>query len=50
MCAAQALANRLIDAKSTVVITANGVMRGPKPVGLYSILDVASASTTAPAT
>ena len=28
---AEALAGRLIDAKSTVVITANGVMRGTKP-------------------
>jgi acyl-coenzyme A synthetase/AMP-(fatty) acid ligase len=28
---AEALAGRLIDSKSTVVITANGVMRGTKP-------------------
>jgi len=39
---AEALAGRLIDAQSTVVITANGVMRGPKPIALYDIVQAAS--------
>ena len=40
---AEALANRLIDAQSTVVVTANGVMRGKKPIALFDI--VAKATT-----
>ena len=39
---AEALAGRLIDAQSNVVITANGVMRGAKPIGLFDIVDAAS--------
>jgi len=35
---AEALAGRLIDAQSTVVVTANGVMRGAKPIALYDIV------------
>jgi len=40
---AEALASRLVDAQSTVVITADGVMRGTKPVKLY---DTVKASAT----
>lgn len=39
---AEALAGRLIDAQSNVIITANGVMRGPKPIGLYDIVKAAT--------
>lgn len=39
---AEALAGRLIDAKSTVVLTANGVMRGAKPIGLFDIVNNAA--------
>jgi len=39
---AEALAGRLIDSKSTVVITANGVMRGTKPIALFGIVDAAA--------
>merc|ERR1719199_288760 len=35
---AEALAGRLVDAKSTVVVTANGVMRGAKPIKLFDIV------------
>ena len=35
---AEALASRLTDAKSTVVLTANGVMRGAKPIKLFDIV------------
>lgn len=38
---AQNLALRIIDAKSTVVVTADGVMRGDKPVPLKSTVDEA---------
>lgn len=36
-----ALAGRLLDAKSKLLITADGVMRGPKPVQLKAIADKA---------
>lgn len=39
---AEALASRIVDAKSPVVITANGVMRGAKPIGLFDIVNSAS--------
>jgi len=39
---AEALASRLLDAQSTVVITADGVMRGAKPINLYGIVEAAS--------
>jgi len=39
---AEALSSRLLDAQSTVVITADGVMRGAKPIDLYSIVEAAS--------
>jgi acetyl-CoA synthetase len=39
---AEALAGRLLDSQSTVVITADGVMRGAKPIKLYSIVDAAA--------
>merc|ERR1719230_1950874 len=35
---AEALSNRLIDAKSTVVVAANGVMRGGKSIDLFKIV------------
>merc|ERR1719210_1846414 len=35
---AEALAGRLIDGQCKVIITGNGVMRGPKPIGLYDIV------------
>ena len=38
---AEALANRIVDADSSVVVTANGVMRGKKPIGLYDIVNKA---------
>ena len=38
---AEALAGRLIDAQSSVVLTADGVMRGTKPVKLYDIVAAA---------
>jgi len=38
---ADALAGRIVDAESKVVITADGVMRGAKPVQLKSITDKA---------
>jgi len=38
---ADALAGRIEDAQSAVVITADGVMRGPKPIGLKAITDKA---------
>ena len=34
--------SQLIDAKSTVVLTANGVMRGAKPIGLFDIVNNAA--------
>ena len=40
---AEALANRLVDAQSTVVITADGVMRGTKPVKLFETVAAAAA-------
>jgi len=39
---AEALAGRLQDAESTVVITANGVMRGTKPIELYDTVKKAA--------
>jgi acetyl-CoA synthetase len=39
---AEALAGRLLDAQSTVVVTANGVMRGKKPIPLYDIVNKAA--------
>eukprot|EP00439_Symbiodinium_sp_Y106_P014581 s962_g2.t1 len=38
---AESLAGRLVDAQSSVVITADGVMRGAKPVQLKAITDKA---------
>ena len=38
---AEALANRIVDADSSVVVTANGVMRGKKPIALYDIVNKA---------
>ena len=38
---AEALANRIVDADSSVVVTANGVMRGKKPIGLNDIVNKA---------
>ena len=38
---AEALSGRLIDAQSTVVVTANGVMRGQKPIPLFEIVNEA---------
>jgi len=38
-----ALGGRIVDAQSTVVITSDGVMRGPKPVQLKDITDKACA-------
>eukprot|EP00971_Amphidinium_carterae_P345413 6486358-Amphidinium_carterae.1 len=38
---ADALAGRIVDAKSAVVVTADGVMRGPKPIQLKAITDKA---------
>eukprot|EP00931_Biecheleriopsis_adriatica_P007202 TRINITY_DN10850_c0_g1_i1.p1 TRINITY_DN10850_c0_g1~~TRINITY_DN10850_c0_g1_i1.p1 ORF type:complete len:678 (+),score=172.81 TRINITY_DN10850_c0_g1_i1:71-2104(+) len=38
---ADALAGRIVDAQSKVVITADGVMRGPKPIQLKDITDKA---------
>eukprot|EP00049_Salpingoeca_infusionum_P019408 m.361734 g.361734 ORF g.361734 m.361734 type:complete len:677 (+) comp19851_c0_seq1:405-2435(+) len=40
---AEALANRILDAKSNVVFTADGVFRGPKFIGLKAITDDALA-------
>merc|ERR1719326_1051108 len=40
---AVALASRLQDSNSTVVLTANGVMRGGKPINLFDIVDNAAA-------
>ena len=39
---AEALSGRLIDAQSTVILTANGVMRGKKPIPLYEIVNAAA--------
>eukprot|EP01059_Diplonema_ambulator_P029570 TRINITY_DN4915_c0_g1_i1.p1 TRINITY_DN4915_c0_g1~~TRINITY_DN4915_c0_g1_i1.p1 ORF type:complete len:661 (+),score=273.58 TRINITY_DN4915_c0_g1_i1:50-2032(+) len=39
--AADALASRLVDAHTNVVITADGVMRGPKKIELKSVADAA---------
>ncbi|KAL1529848.1 hypothetical protein AB1Y20_000779 [Prymnesium parvum] len=39
---AEALSGRLIDAQSTVVLTADGVMRGVKPINLYDIVQAAT--------
>mmetsp|Transcript_13996 Transcript_13996/g.23183 ORF Transcript_13996/g.23183 Transcript_13996/m.23183 type:complete len:709 (-) Transcript_13996:333-2459(-) len=39
---AEALAGRLLDAQSTVVITADGVMRGGKMIELYEIVNKAA--------
>ena len=36
---AESLAGRIVDAQSSVVITADGVMRGGKPVQLKGITD-----------
>jgi len=38
-----ALAGRIVDAQSAVIITADGVMRGPKPIQLKDITDKAVA-------
>jgi len=40
---AEALASRLMDANSQVIVTANGVMRGAKPIALYDIVEKAAA-------
>jgi len=40
---AEALAGRLVDAESTVVVTADGVMRGGKMIKLFDIVDKAAA-------
>ena len=39
---AEALSGQLIDAQSTVVVTANGVMRGQKPIPLFEIVNEAA--------
>ena len=39
---AEALSGRLIDSQSTVVVTANGVMRGQKPIPLFEIVNEAA--------
>jgi len=44
---ADALAQRIIDGQSRVVITADGVMRGSKPVQLKSVVDLACEMSTA---
>jgi len=36
---ADALAGRIVDAKSKIVVTSDGVMRGPKPIQLKAITD-----------
>jgi len=38
---ADALAGRIVDAQSSVVVTSDGVMRGPKPIQLKAITDKA---------
>ncbi|CAJ1396804.1 unnamed protein product [Effrenium voratum] len=43
---AESLAGRIIDAQSSVVITADGVMRGAKPVQLKAITDKACELTS----
>jgi len=39
---AEALASRISDAKSKIVITANGNMRGAKPIKLYDVVKAAT--------
>ena len=39
---AEALSGRLIDSQSTVIVTANGVMRGQKPIPLFEIVNEAA--------